>query len=107
MFQGKLFCGVLPSGNILSYETGRCISHDDELPSGWVHIAAQRKGSTMVLFINGKRVNEKSDANLDINNNAPLRIGVGQHDHFNGRMKDLRWYTRALDDVEIAALSGS
>lgn len=105
VYQGKLFCGVLPSGRIHSYEVGRSISRDYELPAGWVHVAAQRAVGTMKLYVNGELVNEQSDAGIDIDNTAPLKIGLGQHDYFNGRMKDVRLYTRALADAEIAALA--
>jgi hypothetical protein len=105
VYQGKLFCGVLPSGRVLSYETGRCISRDYELPSGWIHIVAQRKGGMLHLYLNGRHVNEASHANLNIDNEAPLKIGLGQHDYFNGRMKDLRLYRRGLADAEIAKLA--
>jgi hypothetical protein len=90
---------------VLSYETGRCISRDYELPSGWVHLAAQRKGIMMNLYVNGKHVNEASHANLNIDNEAMLKIGLGQHDYFNGRMKDLRVHNRALDEAEIGVLA--
>lgn len=105
VYDGKLFCGVLPSGRVLSYETGRCISRDYALPAGWVHLVAQRKGPMMNLYLNGRHVNERSHADIDIDNSAPLRIGLGQHDYFNGRMKDVRLYKRALDQAEIAALA--
>ncbi len=105
VFQGKLFCGVLPSGRVLSYETGRSISRDYELPPGWVHLVAQRRGGMMNLYVNGRHVNEKSHANLDVDTTASLRIGLGQHDYFNGRLKDVRLYARALDEAEVAALA--
>lgn len=107
VYQGKLFCGVLPSGHVFSYEVGRCISRDYELPSGWVHLAARRKGIMMNLYVNGKLVNEASHADIDIDNTAPLKIGLGQHDYFNGRMKGVRLYKRALNETEIAALAGN
>lgn len=105
VYQGKLFCGVLPSGRVLSYETGRSISRDHELPSGWVHLAAQRKGGTLNLYLDGKLVNQAAEANLNIDNEAPLKIGLGQHDYFNGRMKNLMVHDRALDAGEIAKLA--
>ncbi|MBX3176163.1 MAG: LamG domain-containing protein [Candidatus Hydrogenedentes bacterium] len=103
---GKLYCGVLPSGRVLRYETGACISHDHELPPGWVHLAAQRKGDTLALYLNGQKTNERTGAAIDIDNEAPLKIGLGQHDYFNGRMKDVRIYGRALDEAQIAKLAG-
>lgn len=105
VYQGKLYCGVLPSGRVLSYQTGRCISNDFELPSGWVHLAAQRKGGTMKLYVNGKLANEAPDAKLNIDNEATLKIGLGQHDYFNGRMKDLMLHNRALEAEEIVKLA--
>lgn len=103
---GKLYCGVLPSGRVLRYETGACISHDHELPPGWVHLAAQREGDTLALYLNGQKTNERTGAAINIDNKAPLKIGLGQHDYFNGRMKDVRIYGRALDEAEIAKLAG-
>jgi hypothetical protein len=102
VYQGKLFCGVLPSGRILSYEAGRALTRDTALPAGWVHLAAQRRGGVMSLYLNGRRVGEKKDAALNLDNTAPLKIGLGQHDFFNGRMKDLRLYGAALRDGEIS-----
>jgi hypothetical protein len=104
VFQGKLFCGVLPSGRVLSYEAGRCISYDRTMPSGWVHVAVQRKGETLTLYLDGKAVNTTDRAALDIDNTAPLKIGLGQHDYFNGRIKDLRIYNAAVSDEIIVVL---
>ncbi len=101
VFDGALFCGVLPSGHIYRYESGRCISHDRELPAGWTHIAVTRAGGVMNLYIDGKSVGAIDNATLNVDNEAPLRIGLGQHDYFNGRMKDLRIYRVALDEGKI------
>jgi hypothetical protein len=106
VFDGKLYCGVLPSGRVLRYETGCAISHDHELPAGWVHLAAQRKGGALSLYLNGERIGERDGAGLNIDNASPLKIGLGQHDYFNGRMKDIRLYRRALEPGEIRALAG-
>lgn len=43
-------------------------------------------------------------AEYDLSTPSPLRIGFGQHDFFNGRMKDLRLNRRALGDAEISSL---
>lgn len=42
-------------------------------------------------------------AEYDLSTPSPLGIGFGQHDFFNGRMKDLRLYRRALGDAEISS----
>ncbi|GMV99126.1 MAG: hypothetical protein AMXMBFR84_02650 [Candidatus Hydrogenedentota bacterium] len=103
--EGKLFCGVLPSGHVYSYQTGRCMSRSDELPAGWVHLAVQRKTGMLQLFINGAMRNQLSHSDLLFDNSAPLRIGFGQHDYFNGRIKDVRIYREALSESDIGALA--
>jgi hypothetical protein len=104
VFDGGLYCGVLPSGHVYRFESGKAISHDREVPAGWVTIAVTRTAGVMRLYVDGKRVGEIEDAGLDVDNQAPLRIGAGQHDYFNGRMKDLRIYRGALDEGEIQQL---
>ena len=34
LFQGKLFCSVLPSGHIKSLEAGKSVTYDHDLPAG-------------------------------------------------------------------------
>src|SRR5262249_54951995 len=36
--QGRLFCGTLPSGRVLSIEAGRNVTYDQELAGGWRHL---------------------------------------------------------------------
>jgi hypothetical protein len=42
---------------------------------------------------------------LNLDCDAPLRIGFGQHDYFNGRMRDFRIYNRALSNTDIEQLA--
>jgi hypothetical protein len=105
VYNGALFCGVLPSGRVWRYESGRCVSNDRALPPGWVHLAVRRQDAALSLFENGKLVAERADAAIPFDNAAPLRIGFGQHDYFNGRMRDLRLYNKALAESEIAAMA--
>lgn len=104
VYQGKLFCGVLPSGKIFSYETGHALSHDRELPPGWLHIAVQREGEEARLYVNARVVTQSNRDPIAIDNEVPLRIGFGQHDYFNGRMKDVRLYDAAIDGAVIAQI---
>ena len=104
VFEGKLFCGVLPSGHVLSLEAGKSVTYDRALSSGWHHLAAIRKGNRLRLSIDGKRVAESSrfdPAAFNLSTEGPLKIGLGQHDFFNGEMKDVRIYRRALSRSEI------
>ncbi|HOZ47632.1 MAG TPA: LamG domain-containing protein [Candidatus Hydrogenedentes bacterium] len=108
VFDGKLFCGVLPSGHVHAFEAGRCVSVDRELPSGWAHVAATRSGASLNLFINGQlaAASEASGLDaLDLSNTQPLTIGFGAHDYFNGALRDVRLYGRALDAEEVVCLA--
>ena len=106
VFDGKLFCGTLPSGHILSLEAGKAVTFDRAFPSGWHHVAAVRGRKILRLYVDGKKVSERLLGGHEFNLSAdvPMKIGFGQHDFFNGRMKDVRIYSTALDAEAIAAL---
>ena len=108
VFQGRLYTGALPSGRVKSIEAGKSVTFDQELPSGWVHLAAVREADRLRLSVNGRQVARSAvfrAADYDLTNDAPLRIGLGQHDYFNGRLSDVRLYRRALSPEEIAELA--
>ena len=108
VFQGKLFCGVLPSGHVLSLEAGKSVTLDRALPAGWQHLAAVKSADTLKLYVNGKLVSSSStfDASrFNLQPNQPLKIGFGQHDYFNGKMKDVRVYRRALTPAQVTGLA--
>lgn len=105
VFNGKLFCGVLPSGHVLSLEAGKSTTYDHALPAGWHHIAATKSNDRLRIFVDGKQVSESSafdPQDYDLTSSGPLKIGFGQHDYFNGKMKDVRIYSRELSAEEIA-----
>ena len=106
VFDGHLFCGTLPSGHVLSLEAGKAVTHDHALSAGWHHLTAVRGKRSLQLFVNGKRVAERRLGNQEFNllPNAPLKIGFGQHDYFNGRMKNLRIYSGQLTATQIKQL---
>jgi hypothetical protein len=108
VYQGKLFAGTLPSGHVLSLEAGRCVTCDRQLAPGWRHLAAVKAGGLLKLYVDGQCVAHSTPfdpADYDLSTPSPLRIGFGQHDYFNGRMRDLRIYGRALGEDEIRVLS--
>ncbi len=107
VYGGRLFAGTLPSGHVYCMEAGKSATLDREFPPGWRHIAAVRAAGRLALYVDGEHVAESSafdPEQYDLSNAMPLKIGFGQHDYFNGRMKDLRIYDRALGDEEIRAL---
>ncbi|MDF1746684.1 MAG: LamG domain-containing protein [Gimesia sp.] len=105
VFKGRLFSGTFPSGHVRSFEAGKVVSHDTELKNGWRHIAAVKTGGKLKLFIDGKQVAESDEfdaQDFNLTNKAPLRIGYGQYDFFNGRIRDVRIHRRALTGTEVA-----
>jgi hypothetical protein len=42
---------------------------------------------------------------FDLSNDKPLEIGFGAHDHFNGKLSDVRLYGRSLSSDEIERLA--
>ncbi len=107
VYQGKLFCGTLPSGRVFSLEAGRSVTHDRALEPGWRHLAAVRKQDRLELYVDGVRAGQSAQfesSNFDLSTNRPFLIGFGTHDYFNGALKDLRVYRRALVPEEIGQL---
>jgi hypothetical protein len=79
-----------------------------EVPSGWQHVAAIKTNDRLKLFINGKLVSETKvpvSTKFNLDNQVPIKIGFGSNDYFNGRLRDLRVYNRALSNREITVLS--
>ena len=74
---------------------------------GWRHLVAVRDDSRLRLYVDGKQAAESSEFDaeqFDLKPNRPLKIGSGQHDWFNGRMRNLKLYNRTLTDGEIRDL---
>ena len=110
VFQGRLFAGVLPSGHVHSIEIGKQVTYDRPLSAGWHHVVAARDGRQLKLYVDGELVGTSTQfdpAAYDLTTDRPLTIGFGPHDHFNGRLKDVRVYHAALSDAEIRELAAS
>ena len=107
VFQGKLFCGTLPSGHVYAYQAGASVTYDHELEYGWNQITAVRHGAVLRLYINGALAalqTAPDSAVFDVSNAEPLTIGFGAHDYFNGCIREVRAYRRALNEDDIVAL---
>jgi len=105
---GRLHAGTLPSGHVRSFQAGVMATHDEVLPDGWHHVAAVRAGPRLRLFLDGREVARPAPFNpevFDLTNHAPLMIGFGAQDYFEGAMCDFRLYDRALEDSEVARLA--
>lgn len=120
--RGRLFAGIgnctssikdTPAdirGTVHSIEAGRCVSYDDELLPGWRHLAAVREGDRLKLYVDGQLAATSTTfqpRDFDLSTDRPLRIGLGQVDYFNGRIRDVRAYRRALTQAEVTAISAT
>ena len=104
---GKLFCGTMPSGRVWSLEAGRCATYDSQLAPGWRHIVAVKGADRLKLYVDGKCVSTSSSfqsSHYDLANPAPLKIGLGERDYFNGKLNEIRIYNRALNGADVSAL---
>jgi len=110
VFDGKLFCGTLPSGHVLSLEAGKCATYDRELPPGWHHLAAVKTKDRLHIYLDGKPVAQSTafrPGAYDLQPKSSLKIGFGQHDYFNGKLRDVRLYNRALSPAEVSKMKGA
>ena len=59
------------------------------------------------LYVDGVRVAQRQfeGKQLQLRNSTPFKIGFGQHDYFNGRMRDLRIFKGALPPSKIRELA--
>lgn len=105
---GRAIWSTLPSGHIWAMETGKCVTHDRELPAGWHHVAAVKQGNRLRLYVDGQRVAESTEfdpSGMNLSNTQPLQIGAGSGDFFNGRLRDVRIYGSGLTDADVAELA--
>ena len=107
-YQGKLYATTLPSGHVWSLQTGAAVSWDREFPAGWHHVAAQRQGGSVRVFVDGRIVAETKAPRagaLNVSNSQPWKIGAGSGDFFNGALADVRVFRRALAADEVQTLA--
>jgi hypothetical protein len=89
-------------------EAGRNISFDRDLGPGWKHLTALRRGNRLELHVNGHLAVTSepfTSADYDLSTDCPLRIGFGEVDFFNGKIREVRLYHRALDAAEVSRLA--
>lgn len=105
---GEVFCSTLPSGKIWAARQGRQVTWDHTLPSGWHHITAVKKGTRLMLYVDGQSVAESAEfdtSTWSLDSESPLRLGTGMNGPFNGQLEDLQIHQRALTADEIQALA--
>jgi hypothetical protein len=94
-------------GKVYSFTVGANVSVGRDLGPGWKHVAVVRNGGTLHFYTDGKMAASAAcEADkVDLSNEAPLKIGLGSHSHFRGKIREVRLYNRALGDAEIQAIA--
>ncbi|MFM2096868.1 MAG: hypothetical protein RIS70_3992 [Planctomycetota bacterium] len=94
-YGGRLFCSVLPTGRIYSWQAGRIAMSDRSLDDGWHHVIASRTKERLELRVDGELVGTSAPFNgveYNLDSDRPLYVGAGPNDHFLGRLSDLKIY---------------
>jgi hypothetical protein len=74
-------------------------------PGAWNHVAATYDGAVMRVYINGRAAGAGKETKLVLRKTVePLRLGwLGSYGYFNGRMRDVAIYGRAMPAGEVFA----
>jgi hypothetical protein len=119
VYQGKLFHGTSDchgkydpddppeAGRVYAMEAGKNVSYDDDLGSGWKHLAAVRARGCLKLYVDGKLCATSAsydDSDYDLTNSQPLLIGLGAQSHFSGALDDIRIYSGELSMDQVSNL---
>lgn len=97
-------------GTVHKMEAGKCASYDEDLGPGWKHLVAAREGNMLKLYVDGKLVAKSTSfepADYDLTTDRALRIGFGQIDYFQGKISEVRIYSRALGEDAIKNLAST
>lgn len=103
----KVLVSWFANGAWRGFDTGSAVS----IPANeWTHVAYVRNSglNTESIFVNGTAVATQAIVHPLESNNYPLSIGGGQSasgEFFNGRLNDVRIYSRALSQAEVMNLS--
>lgn len=108
-YGGRVYVSTLPSGHVYSWRAGRVAMSDRSLSAGWHHVAAVRTRKDLRLYVDGSLIATEDipgAEDYDLALDAPLQIGRGPNDFFNGHLCDVRLYEGALSAGRISELAG-
>ncbi|MGD9996483.1 MAG: LamG domain-containing protein [Ilumatobacteraceae bacterium] len=99
-------------GSCTSSSAWKYLDSTTALPRNtWTHVASTYNGSTLTVWINGKKAGSRSVTGTTCNNNNPLAVGAKNYPakglleaFFDGQIDEVRIYNRALSASEIAGL---
>ncbi len=122
VFAGRLFATVASCtgsvhdapldyrGKVFSLTAGQHVVHDTDLGPGWKSLVCARRAGRLEGWVDGKLVAqspEDKSVSLDLSNSAPLLLGGGPAGPFAGKLREVRLFSHALVESEIAQLVGA
>lgn len=76
--------------------------------SKWYFLAATFDGSSIIIYLNGIKIDSQASTGLIIKDNNPLTIGLespGDVEYLKGKLDDIRIFNRALSQQEIQSFN--
>ena len=118
VFDGELFAAIGSCwghfdgehgirGRVYRFRAGQTAAFDRDIGPGWRHVAAVKSGRQLKLYVNAVRTADSDafdPADYSLSCTGPLKLGGGEVGSFRGRLRDVRFYKRALAESEIAEL---
>jgi hypothetical protein len=98
----------MPAGEVFRMDAGVGVTAPEPLAPGWRHVIAMRRGDTLSLHVDGRRVALHRDplvASIDAACAAPLKLGAGRFSPLRSAVGGMTLYNRALTEAEIASLA--
>lgn len=93
------------------FKQGHIVSKSVAADDTWHHVVITRSGRRVAIHLDGVcDVEKDTDVVVNVNNDAPLRLGTGVcagqggSTHFTGQLDEIRVFNRALKAEEVEAL---
>jgi hypothetical protein len=116
---------AFPGGNFLHYAISKDVNicngftefntldllkTNNLLADAWYHVVIAHEAGTQKLYLNGQLISSQKSGLPTFKNciSASFNFGIwwaGDPNHFTGKLDDIRIYTRALNEDQIAYLS--
>ncbi len=108
-YQGRLWCGTLPSGRVHAMRAGAVATYDSALSGRWHHVVGRCDREGVSLFVDGAQVGTQRglEHSGSLASGHDLILGNGSRARFGGRLRDVRLYRGVLDDAQIARLAAA